>query len=88
MSAEIQIWIVAILLFGALAYVIYKIVNLVRGRKESASSCCGCDIPCKARDLKVQKAKKNRYEVLQNRKIEPIFAPQSLKRSMVPWPSG
>ncbi|HJG89301.1 hypothetical protein [Barnesiella viscericola] len=58
MSAEIQIWIVAILLLGALAYVIYKIVNLVRGRKESASSCCGCDIPCKARDLKVQKAKK------------------------------
>ena len=38
MSAEIQIWIVAILLFGALAYVIYKIVNLVRGRKAAVAT--------------------------------------------------
>lgn len=58
MSAEVQTWIVVILLLGALAYVIYKIVNMVRRRKEPASSCCGCDIPCKARDLKAQKAKK------------------------------
>ena len=58
MSAEIQIWIVAILLFGALAYVIYKIVNLVRRRKEPVSPCCGCDVPCKVKDLKQQKTKK------------------------------
>lgn len=58
MSAEIQIWIVAIALLAALVYVIYKIINMVRGRKDPASSCCGCDIPCKARELKVQKAKK------------------------------
>ncbi len=58
MSAEVQTWIVAIVLLIALGYVIYKIVNMVRRRKEPVSSCCGCDVPCKVKDLKQQKAKK------------------------------
>lgn len=52
MSAAVQFWIVIGVVAVAMAYTIYKIINMVRNRKEAASPCCGCDIPCKARELK------------------------------------
>lgn len=58
MSASIQLWIVIALVAIAFGYAIYKVVNMVRRRNEPTSACCGCDIPCKAREIKMQKIKK------------------------------
>lgn len=58
MSAIVQLWIVVACVTIAFGLAIYKTVNMVRKRNEEPSPCCGCDIPCKAREIKLQKRKK------------------------------
>ncbi len=58
MNTTIQSLIVGIIFVIALSYIIYKIVNMVRARKEPVSPCCGCDKPCKSRKINNDERKK------------------------------
>lgn len=58
MSASVQFWIVVAIVAIAFVYAIYKIVKMVQKRNEPASACCSCDVDCKLREIKSQKAKK------------------------------
>lgn len=58
MSASVQFWIVIAIVAIAFAYAIYKIVKMVQKRNEPPSACCGCEVDCKLREIKSQKAKK------------------------------
>lgn len=58
MSASVQFWIVVAIVAIAFACAIYKIVKMVQKRNEPASACCSCDVDCKLREIKSQKAKK------------------------------
>ena len=58
MSASIQSWIVTVIVAIAFAYAIYKIVKMVQNRNEPPSSCCGCDVDCKLREIKSKRVKK------------------------------